>query len=63
MVSMRAARLGESKSWGEIGVANPGFWSAVGSVAKWGEIGVANLGFWSAVRRGEFGVTVPGFLS
>ena len=48
--------------WGEIGVADLGVRSAVGSVARWGEIGVADPGVWSIVERGEFGVTDLGFL-
>ena len=66
LASMRAAGSGESESRGEIGVADPGAWSAVGSVAGWGEIGVADPGVWSTVGSvagwGEIGVADPGVL-
>jgi len=44
LASMRAMGSGESESWGEIGIADLGFWSAVRSVAGWGEIRVVDPG-------------------
>jgi len=49
LASVHAVGSGELESWGEIGVADPGAWSVVGSVARWGEIRVIDLGVWSAI--------------
>ena len=48
MASMRTAGSGELESRGKIRVADPGAWSAVGSVAGWGEIGVVDPGVFRA---------------
>ena len=48
LASVRAMGSGELESRGEIGVTDPGAWSAVASVAGWGEIGVADLGVFGA---------------